>query len=810
MFVSVIIANSTREYDIFYDYIVPGNLEALVQPGVRVLVPFGTGRRLREAFVMEVKQESEYKELKQISQVIDEIPVLTPDLITLSRYMKKRYVCTYDLAIRCMLPSGLALLYSDEAVVNAGTFENLTPEEKKIFDIIADHGGRLKIDKLREIIQMPVEKLLNGLENKGAVKIVNSFQFKANAKTVKVAYPAVESDVFQELVRDNSIKSQNYIRIMEILYDEGAVAVNELNMLGFSNTVLKNMENKGYISFIEEPVERNPVGELDVVVTEPKTPTSEQKKALDVIREKIESGAFHEILLHGITGSGKTEVYMQVIADILKKGKNAIMLVPEIGLTPQMVSQLMGRFKDNIAVIHSRLSMGERYDQWKKIRNGEVRVVVGARSAVFAPLPDIGIIIIDEEHESSYKSDRTPKYDARTIAAARCKIHNAVLLYGSATPSVENYWRARTGKITLVEMKERTNKNPLPQIIPVDMREEMDRGARNELSSVLIRELRKNKEAGEQAILFINRRGYSNFILCRKCGFIAMCPYCSVSLTWHRPENRLVCHYCSYSSVLPGNCPICKSDKLQPFGLGTQKVEEVVSSTEPGFSVIRMDFDTTAGKRGHQAVLETFRKQKIDVMVGTQMVAKGHDFPDVTLVGILSADSLLGSGDFRAGERTFQLITQAAGRAGRAGKHGRVVLQAYNLEDYSIQAAIRQDYHEFFSHEIKLRYELKLPPFYQFGLILVTGKDKEKVQKLAERIHIDITRKPELNHGVLISAPAPSPVSKIKGSYRWRILLKHQSIKRLGSILEWVNDSYNKKGYKDCTVSVDINPANMV
>ncbi|NLG89097.1 MAG: primosomal protein N' [Clostridiaceae bacterium] len=810
MFVSVIIANSTREYDIFYDYIVPGNLEALVQPGVRVLVPFGTGRRLREAFVMEVKQESEYKELKQISQVIDEIPVLTPDLITLSRYMKKRYVCTYDLAIRCMLPSGLALLYSDEAVVNAGTFENLTPEEKKIFDIIADHGGRLKIDKLREIIQMPVEKLLNGLENKGAVKIVNSFQFKANAKTVKVAYPAVESDVFQELVRDNSIKSQNYIRIMEILYDEGAVAVNELNMLGFSNTVLKNMENKGYISFIEEPVERNPVGELDVVVTEPKTPTSEQKKALDVIREKIESGAFHEILLHGITGSGKTEVYMQVIADILKKGKNAIMLVPEIGLTPQMVSQLMGRFKDNIAVIHSRLSMGERYDQWKKIRNGEVRVVVGARSAIFAPLPDIGIIIIDEEHESSYKSDRTPKYDARTIAAARCKIHNAVLLYGSATPSVENYWRARTGKITLVEMKERTNKNPLPQIIPVDMREEMDRGARNELSSVLIRELRKNKEAGEQAILFINRRGYSNFILCRKCGFIAMCPYCSVSLTWHRPENRLVCHYCSYSSVLPGNCPICKSDKLQPFGLGTQKVEEVVSSTEPGFSVIRMDFDTTAGKRGHQAVLETFRKQKIDVMVGTQMVAKGHDFPDVTLVGILSADSLLGSGDFRAGERTFQLITQAAGRAGRAGKHGRVVLQAYNLEDYSIQAAIRQDYHEFFSHEIKLRYELKLPPFYQFGLILVTGKDKEKVQKLAERIHIDITRKPELNHGVLISAPAPSPVSKIKGSYRWRILLKHQSIKRLGSILEWVNDSYNKKGYKDCTVSVDINPANMV
>ncbi|HAA24595.1 MAG TPA: primosomal protein N' [Ruminiclostridium sp.] len=810
MFVSVVIANSTREYDKFYDYIVPANLEALVRPGVRVLVPFGNSRRLREAFVMEVKAESDYKELKQIGQVIDETPVLTPDLILLSHFMKKRYVCTYDQAIRCMLPSGLSLLYSDEAVLNTEVCEGLSLEEKKLTDIIAGNGGRMKIDKLRDIVQMPVEKLIAALENKGAIKIVNSFQFKASSKTVKVAFPAVESDVFQELVRDNSIRNQNYIRIMEILYDEGAVAVNELNILGFSNAVLKNMEKKGYISFLEEAVERNPADELEVCISEPKTPTAEQKKALDAIREKIESGSFHEILLHGITGSGKTEVYMQVIAEVLKKDKNTIMLVPEIGLTPQMVSQLMGRFKDSIAVIHSRLSMGERYDQWKKIRNGKVRVVVGARSAIFAPLSDIGIVIIDEEHESTYKSDRTPKYDARTIAAARCKIHNAVLLYGSATPSVENYWRAKTGKITLVEMKERTNKHPLPEIIPVDMREEMDRGARNELSSVLIRELRKNKEAGEQAILFINRRGYSNFILCRKCGFIAMCPYCSVSLTWHRPENRLVCHYCSYSSVLPGNCPSCKSDKLQPFGLGTQKVEEVVSSTEPGFSVIRMDFDTTAGKRGHQTVLHAFSKQKIDVMVGTQMVAKGHDFPDVTLVGILSADSLLGTGDFRASERTFQLITQAAGRAGRAGKHGRVVLQAYNLEDYSIQAALRQDYHEFFSHEIKLRNELKLPPFYQFGLILVLGKDKDNVEKLAKQIHIDITRNPELNRGVLMSAPAPSPVSKIKGRYRWRILLKHPSIKKLGGILEWVNDSYNKKGNKDCTVSVDINPSNMI
>ncbi len=810
MFVSVVIRNSTREYDKFYDYRIPIEMEEIMQPGIRVIVPFGKGEKLREAFVMEIKTKCHYKNPKEISQVIDEEPVLTSDLIKLSHYMKRRYICTYDQAIRCMLPTGLSLSFSHELVLIPGSSTAITDEEKEIIDIIVDNDGKIGIEKVREKTKKPVGKTVAALEKKKMVKKVNRFQIKVKSKTMRVAYPIIESDEFQELVQNKKIRSLKYIRIMELLFDEGDIPVNELNMMGFSSAVLKNMEKKGFLSFYEEVVDRNPLEMVDAPITEPPVSTPCQKKALQVIEPKIASETFQEILLHGITGSGKTEVYMQVIAKVLEKGQGAIMLVPEIGLTPQTVRRFKGRFQDNVAVLHSRLSMGERFDQWNRIRKGEIKVVIGARSAVFAPLEKIGTIIIDEEHETSYKSDRTPKYDARTIAAARCRSHQGLVLYGSATPSVENYQRAKIGRIALVEMHERTNALPLPEIVLVDMRREMDRGVRNECSNQLINALRRNKEAGEQSILFINRRGHSHFILCKNCGFIPMCPYCSVSLTWHRVEDRLVCHYCSYATALPEKCPVCKNESLAPLGVGTQKVEEMISGIEPGFSVIRMDFDTTGGKRGHQRILDAFQNKKIDVLVGTQMVAKGHDFPGVTLVGIMSADSLLGSGDYRAGERTFQLITQAAGRAGRAGKHGRVIVQTYNLDDYSIQAAIRQDFPLFFRQEIKMRKELRLPPFYQFGVIHVSGRKKEKIQSISKKIHRELIAHIGTVTGLFLSDPAPSPVSKIKNQYRWRIVIKHPSIRTLGTILEWVYDTYHGGGEKEWTVSVDINPVSML
>lgn len=809
MIASVVIQNTTRAYDKFYDYKVPQELVSFIQPGIRVLVPFGKGERFREAFVMEIKDESLFKGLKEIRQVIDETPVIDQEFIRLSQIMKKRYTCTHDLAIRCMIPSGLALQYKHEAVLKTEYTGGLTPEEDELVKILKMNGGRLSIDQLKITAKIPVQRMLKQLEDKNIVEIVNQFQMKAKAKTVKVAWPAIENEIFEEMVSSNQIRNMNYIRVIEILYEEGEIPVDELNMLGFSTAVLKNMERKGLIVFTEEPVERNPLDDMIVEKTSPMVPTHCQKEALSSIIEALSTNTFHEILLHGVTGSGKTEVYLQAIQEVLDKGKTAIMLVPEIGLTPQTVRLFKGRYGDHVAVLHSRLSIGERFDQWNKIKNGGIQVVVGARSAVFAPLSNIGIIIIDEEHETSYKSDRTPKYDARTIAAARCQFHHGLVLYGSATPSVENYWRAVSGKIKLVEMSQRANQRPLPEVMVVDMRSELEKGIRDEFSTELIEEIVKNKEAGEQTLLFINRRGHSNFILCKECGFISTCPYCSVSLTWHQTEKRLICHYCSYTTTIPAQCPKCKSEKVEPYGLGTQKVEERVPTIHPGLSVIRMDFDTTSGKRGHQKILDAFREQKTDVMVGTQMIAKGHDFPDVTLVGILSADSLLGSGDYRAGERTFQLITQASGRAGRAQKHGRVILQTFNPDEFSIQSAIRQDYKLFFEQEIGLRKQLQLPPFFQFGLIQVSGKDKEIVQRAINKIHDDLMNSQSVNTGIFVSNPAASPISKIRNQFRWRLILKHPSAKMLGKVLEWVYDRYHG-GKRDYMVSVDINPVSML
>lgn len=808
--VSVVIQNSTREYDKYYDYIVPERLSSFIKPGIRVLVPFGKGNHLREAFVMQIKGKSELRGLKEVSQVIDENPVLSLELIELSKYMRKRYICTYDMAIRCMLPTGLGLLFRQDAVLVSENTAGLDNDEQIVIKELSKNGGKLPVDQLQKILDRPVMKMLNKLSEKQLIQIKNHIEMKVKAKTVKVAYPTIEYEEFQELVQNNKIRNLNYMRIMEMLFEEKEIPVTELNALGFSSVTLKNMKKKGYITLSDLPVERNPFEELDIPETQPMEPTPCQREALNSISEVINANNFQEILLHGITGSGKTEVYLQAIGKVIGNGKNAIMLVPEIGLTPQAVRQFRGRFGDRVAVLHSRLSMGERYDQWCKINNGEIRVVIGARSAIFAPLENIGIIIIDEEHETSYKSDRTPKYDVRGIATFRCRYNNALLVYGSATPSVENYYRALTGRTKLVEMNERTNNQPLPDIITVDMRDEVDKGVRNEFSSVLIQELIKNKKAGEQSIIFINRRGYSNFVLCKNCGYIVLCPYCNVSLTYHQAEQRLVCHYCSYATVKPSTCPVCKSDNIQLYGFGTQKIEEQIPSICPDLSVIRMDLDTTTGKHGHEKILDAFRNNQIDVMVGTQMIAKGHDFPEVTLVGILSADSLLGSGDYKATERTFQLITQASGRAGRAAKHGRVILQTFNPDNFSIQSAIKQDYKEFFNQEIALRKELRLPPFYQLGLIQVSSKNKDLATRIIKEVHSDIIKNRSLNSQILVSDPAPSPISKMRNQYRWRIVLKHQKVRALANILEWIYDNYCGSGKREWSISVDINPYSMI
>lgn len=497
---------------------------------------------------------------------------------------------------------------------------------------------------------------------------------------------------------------------------------------------------------------------------------------------------------------------------MLEKGKQAIVLVPEISLTPQMVERFKGRFGNEVAVLHSRLSLGEKYDQWRLIKDGKIKVAVGARSAVFAPFDRLGVIIVDEEHETSYKSETTPKYRASDIAVRRCTEDDALVVYGSATPSVETYYRVEKKEVMLVEMLERANKMTLPKVHVVDMRKELEAGNRTAFSARLSGEITLNKEKGQQTILFLNKRGYASFVLCRSCGFTARCRHCNVSLTFHSFEERLICHYCGFTTRMPKLCPKCGSSYFRQFGTGTQKIEEDIKKIFPGNSVIRMDMDTTTGKNSHENILRAFREQNINILVGTQMIAKGHDFPNVTLVGVMAADSLLNLNDYKAAERTFQLITQVAGRAGRGELPGRVVIQTYNTEDFSILAACRQDYPAFYSQEIRIREKLRYPPFTNLGIIILSSADDRlcftKSQEVRDKLN---TALDNCSGGELLLGPVRAPIAKIKNRYRWRLVLKCDSMEKLISVLGALYDGFNRvRGKADVDLSMDINPVNML
>jgi primosomal protein N' (replication factor Y) len=517
------------------------------------------------------------------------------------------------------------------------------------------------------------------------------------------------------------------------------------------------------------------------------------------------------MLLHGVTGGGKTEVYMQVIKDVIARGKEAVVLVPEISLTPQMVERFKGRFPGNVAVFHSRLSEGERQDQWRRVKDQKVSIAVGARSAVFAPFKDIGIIIIDEEHESSYKSESTPRYHAAEIAAERCKRNGALLLYGSATPSVERYYSAKSGKIELLTIYKRTNFLDLPVVDVVDLRDELKSGNRKMFSRKLIIEIEKNIQNGEQTILFLNRRGYSPFVLCRSCGYIVTCKNCSVSYTYHSDTEKLICHYCGAAARLPGKCPVCESLDIKLFGAGTQRVEEEVKKLFNGCSVIRMDRDTTSAKNSHERILNEFVKKKIDILIGTQMIAKGHDFPNVTLVGVLAADPMLNINDFRSAERAFQLLMQVSGRAGRGKIRGRVVIQTYNPDHYSIATSMEHDYNSFYRQEIMVRRELEYPPFKSIGAVMLSGPDDKKTFDAALTLHTKCREEHSGDDGIVITKPLRPPIGVIKDKYRWRFIIKHGDTNKLAQILGELGDFFfSGKLPKDAELGVDINPNSMM
>lgn len=632
-------------------------------------------------------------------------------------------------------------------------------------------------------------------------------------KTINTVYLKKDIDEIQFDIEMGKIKSEKQKKILQFLKSNEGATVPEIELFtDGSRAIVKTLEKNGYVEIVEKKIERNPLANKKIEKTKNLKLTDEQKNAYDKVVLDMITNSYEQFLLYGVTGSGKTEVYLQLIDKALKQEKTAIVLVPEISLTPQMIDRFIARFnKDEIAVLHSKLSIGERYDEWNKIKEGKAKIIIGARSAIFAPTENIGIIIIDEEHDSSYKSEAIPKYDAKEIAKRIAKENNCPLVLGSATPDLITYYKAQQGKVTLLELSKRANNSKLPEVEIVDLKMELANGNRSMLSTKLYGEIEQNLKQHRQTILFLNRRGFSTFIMCRECGYTVKCKNCNISMTYHKTENKLKCHYCGYEENVVTVCPECHSTKIRYFGTGTQKLEQEINKLFPEASTIRMDIDTVTKKNSHEEILNKFKNENIDILIGTQMVVKGHHFPNVTLVGVIFADGSLNIDDYRANERTFQILTQVAGRAGRGQDRGNVIIQTYNPDNLSIEYSKEQNYRLFYNTEIIIRKQLKYPPFCDIILIGFSSENEKNVIESARFMYMSLKNK-IINEKlqIILYKPVPAPIDKIKNKIRWRIIIK---CKFNNEIIEALNTSLkdlNSKKLKDVKTVIDLNPTNMM
>ncbi len=648
------------------------------------------------------------------------------------------------------------------------------------------------------------QMLTPGTKNKKATN-------NAQDKTINVVYLKKDIEETQFDIDIGKIKSEKQKKVLQFLKENEGATVAEIEMFtGSTRAIVKTLEKNGYVEIIEKKVERNPLANKEISKTEDLKLTEEQQSAFNEIFSSMKNNKYQSFLLYGVTGSGKTEVYLQLIKQALNQNKTAIVLVPEISLTPQMIDRFIARFnKDDIAVLHSKLSIGERYDEWNKIKEGKAKIIIGARSAIFAPTENIGIIIIDEEHDSSYKSEAVPKYDAKEIAKKIAKENNCPLVLGSATPDLVTYYKSVEDETKLLKLTKRANNSKLPEVEIIDLKMELANGNRSMLSVALHDAIEKNLKEKRQTILFLNRRGYSTFIMCRECGYTVKCKNCNISMTYHKTENKLKCHYCGYEEDVVKVCPECKSTKIRYFGTGTQRLEQEINKIFPQASTIRMDIDTVTKKNSYEEILNTFKNDGIDILIGTQMVVKGHHFPNVTLVGVVAADSSLNIDDFRANERTFQLLTQVAGRAGRENLPGKVIIQTYNPENFSIQCAKQQDYEMFYNTEIELRKQLKYPPFCDIILIGFNSLLEKELIEVTNKVY-DYLKNNLNGQDFMVLRPMPSPIDKIQNRFRWRIIIKGNMTEAANTVINNCLKKVYEANYKNTRVTVDVNPNNMI
>ncbi len=811
----IALAAATYAIDKPYTYQVPEELFDRLTPGVRVVVPFGKGNRRVEGLVLSVETMEPPPRCKPILTLLDERPVLSKEGLRLALWMRERYFCTVYDACRAMLPAGLYFSLQDRYVLAPGVDRAAAYEaagrsehERTIVEMVCAGNGAERGNIRAAFGTRDPNPALKSLVKKGILQVETSAMRGVGDKTEAVAALAVPPEEALEQVAKRRKSAPMRYAVVELLSAVGEASAKEVcYFTGASMPTLRSLVKSGLITLEERECYRR-VSCPPVEHADPPVLNVDQEVAFQGLNDLAVREAPAAALLYGVTGSGKTQIYLRLIQAALDRGEGAIVLVPEIALTPQLLRIFTAHFGDEIALLHSSLRAGERYDEWKRVRDGKARVVIGTRSAVFAPVQNLGLIVLDEEQEGSYKSENVPRYHAREVAKFRCKQHGALLLLGSATPSVESMYLAQTGVYHLFTLPRRYNQQALPEVVVADLRKELKAGNGELLSTPLCEAIQKNLDRGEQTILFLNRRGESRMLACGECGEVPQCPRCSVYLTYHSANGRLMCHYCGHSEPAPRTCPSC-GGTLHTVGAGTQRLEHALEERFPGVPVLRMDADAVSATHTHEALFDRFQKEKIPILVGTQMVAKGLDFENVTLVGVISADASLYVDDYRAAERTFSLLTQVVGRAGRGSKTGRAIIQTYTPENDVILAAKRQDYDAFYQQEITLRQLRGCPPFRDLFVLTASGAEEGAVLRTCMRLRqtLESWLSRPGSPPVLLLGPAPAAVAKVNNRYRYRLTMSGKNNKTLrtlvGDLLRCaMSDSYNR----GVSVSADINP----
>ncbi len=798
----IAVENTVYSFDKAFDYAIPQSLLSRCKVGVRVLVPFGRGNRKRQGIVMEIIT-SDSKELKSIISVLDDEPVLSAEMLRTAEFMKEHYFCTLYDAVKTMLPAGIN--YRLTTVYGAKQLQDeITDSEKqRIYDYLFSKRKAVKSEIILDVFGLSDNRILDEMVSEGVLYKSDEAFRKVSDAVMKMAAvnPAMDLSEFKLTPKQKSI--------VELLEMTGGTSVKEIcYFTGVTSSVIDTLHKKGIILFYDEEVFRIENRSADKDVPEIIL-SEEQQKACDSLYDEYYDDKPHTSLLYGVTGSGKTSVFIKLIERVMCDNKGIIVMVPEISLTPQFVSQFSQRFGDSIAVFHSALSLGERLDEYKRVKKGLAKIVIGTRSAIFAPFEKLGLIIMDEEQEYSYKSESSPRYHAREIAKFRCAQNNALLILSSATPSVETYYYAKSGRYSLNKLSSRYGTATLPNVVTADMNIEMQNGNTTGFSDVLLENLAYNLEHGKQSILLLNRRGHNTFVTCRVCGDPVACPNCSISLTYHSTNNRLMCHYCGYSVPYTDECPTCHSKSLRFGGTGTQKAESDISELFPEARILRMDTDATSSKSSYEKMISSFANGEYDILVGTQMVAKGLNFPNVTLVGVLNTDQMLYADDYRSYERSFSLLTQVVGRSGRGDSKGMAVIQSYTPDNLIISMAAKQDYDTFYNTEINVRKAMLYPPFADICLVGFVGENQSVTLRAANaflHLFISTAQKEYPKLPLRILGPSPALVVKVSNKFRYKLIIKCKNNREFRSLLSRLLAEFgNNKEYNSVTAYADMN-----